>query len=363
MGGALKKGTGIDFSKQPGKNAKLAKEGSISGAFATVDLKQCSDYIALNLVAYMFPKSVTQWVTKLRTPNVNITGLGVRPLHMASTMGNGFTFPLQSSLLAAIVLGVYKTLDIPILHPMGEELGNYGVFGDDIVLLERAFPLLCKTLTQLGMHVNQDKSFQTGHFRESCGHDYHDGVDVRGVYVKNYTTLQDYFSIYNRLSIWACRHGIALTQTLAFVREQMGDDFNVIPPDESLDGGVILPVAPLETGGGWWYDVYLPVLSSFSVEPWETYETVGALDKSRKSKQWIRELQTYCAGSFNEPAVLKSLLYGGVRRGRLVMRKLNRPKYRKTKRFTPRWGWSDSPLVRDLTPVMVDRWLRSLDLA
>lgn len=359
----LHKNTGIDFSVQPEHNSALAKIGSVGGGFATIDLKQCSDYIALGLVEYIFPKTVSAWIKVLRTPCVEIDGLGKRPLNMASTMGNGFTSALQSTLLAAVVLGVYKTLDIKPERPDKGSHGNFGVFGDDIVVLEQAYPLVCDVLTHLGMIVSENKCFDKGPFRESCGHDYHDGIDVRGVYCTTYTSLQDYYSIFNRLSMWSARHSIRLPKTLAFIANVIGpDNFSLIPPDESVVGGVISPYPPFNEGDGTWkYALYVPRTDQFKFEPWTGYYSNDPIQKESCSiKRWVGRLKSTFGGSINEPAFLKSMLFGAVRRGRVTLRLSEGTQYRLVNRETPRWGYSESPLVSSLTPVMTDRWHWSL---
>lgn len=355
---------GIDFSLQPERNQRLACEGSISGAFATMDLTQCSDYISQGLVAYMFPKSAKQWFDTLRTRRVDISGLGERELYMTGTMGNGFTFPMQTILLAALVLGVYKTLDITAIPPGPSTDGNYGVFGDDIICLTEAFPLLTKVINTLGLKVNLEKSFACGSFRESCGADYFCGTDVRGVYIHSYRTKQDFLSIFNRLAIWSTRHRIPLPRTLRFIAELLGEDRQCyVPPDESLVSGVILPL-PFEERSNWVYERYVPVVSPFHIETWEFIEIERQLnnDKTRgvRRQKWldtlIRKMDDF-GGSLNEPAVVKALLYGAIRRGSIVTRALN-PSYKRVVSMTPRWGYTEQPLCRDFGNDEFERWNR-----
>lgn len=362
---ALKRGTGIDLSLQPGYNSQLAKLGSEKGNYATIDLKQCSDYIAIGLVKYLVPKRAFNWLRILRTPKVALPSGKKLPVWMMSTMGNGYTFPLQTLLLAGLVLGVYRTLDIPIEHPK-RGIGNYGVFGDDIVVRSEAFNLLCRVISTLGLIVNEDKSFASGPFRESCGSDWKSGHNIRGVYLKRYTSLQDFYSALNRLAVWSARHMIELPRTLDFIGRCIGqENLHVVPPDEGLDSGVVYPVPPEpeNRNGMWRYRLYVPRLNSFSVEPWEYYSQAETVDKKRATvKKWLAGLNTVMDGSINEPALFKALLCGVLRRGTLVFRKKGEVlKYRLVYRETPRWGFSSNTLVADMSPVQVDRWLRSIN--
>jgi hypothetical protein len=336
----LKYRFGIDFSVQPGLNSEMARVGSLDGSYGTMDLKQCSDYISCQLVEFMFPKSLVNWLNKLRTPTVRPPKGADIDLGMISTMGNGFTFPLQTLLLTALVLGVYETLGI---EPGPHHSKKWGVFGDDIVVAREAYDLLSEVLKELGLIVGHDKSFNSGSFRESCGADYFDGVNVRGVYLKRYLSDQDLYSAFNRLSVWSAYHGILLRETLSTIVAIIRDPVWV-PPDESENGGFItpFPLIPSEPDGSWEYSVYIPNPSSFDFEPWERWETCLADDPktaTKKLKRWLGALNSYCDGSVNEPALFKAALVGGLRRNRLIMRQRN-VRYRKVVRTTPRWGFS-----------------------
>lgn len=359
---ALKKCIGIDFSCQPERNQRLAREGSSSGAYATIDLKQCSDYISQGLVAYMFPRSAVAWFNTLRSKRVDIPAYGLRSheLHMTGTMGNGFTFPMQTLLLSSVVLGVYKCLDIDISCPSAVTDGNFGVFGDDIVCITKAFPLISKVLKCLGLIVNEEKSFACGSFRESCGADYLDGVNVRGVYIHSYATEQDFLSIFNRLAIWAARHRCPLPHSLKYVASHLKDAKRYVPPDESIVAGVILPVPFEDDRDSWVYSRYVPIVSPYRLETWEFLqverEYPSSLRSNRRSK-WLKSLEEKSSqfDGLNEPAVLKALLYGAIRRGCLVSR-LVKPSYRSVISTTPRWGYTESPLYRDFDREQLVLW-------
>lgn len=360
---ALKASTGIDFSCQASVNSELARVGSLTQEFSTIDLKQCSDYISQGLVGYMFPKSARQWFNILRTRQVEVPGLGMHELFMTGTMGNGFTFPMQTMLLTALLLGVYKTLDIKPVRPCSLNLGNYGVFGDDVICRTEAYDLYTRCLKTLGMIVNVDKSFASGPFRESCGADFYNGTNVRGVYIHRYSTRQDYISIFNRLAIWSATHRIPLSETLRFLMVLLEDDRDrLVPPDESLVSGVILPIPAVEKDG-WVYQRYVPVVSPFRLETWEyiqieaeRYREVGT--RTARRDRWLKALEAQVekfGGSLNEPAILKTLLFGGIRRGSMVTRAL-RPSYKSVVSYTPRWGYTEQPLCQHLDRDQIAFW-------
>jgi hypothetical protein len=354
--------TGIDFSTQPALNSELARQGSVTGNYATMDLKQCSDYISQALIEYMFPPTLVRWLNLLRTNKVRYTVKGCElvdgspewstyrgnmTVHSFATMGNGFCFPIQTMLLSALVLGVYDTLGIP-------PEANWGVFGDDIVIATDAYALLARVLQELGLVVNLNKSFSTGKFRESCGTDWYDGVDVRGVYLKGYSSDQELFSAFNLLNMWSSHTGVELDRTLKTILSFVQGPIPIVPPDEGLSAGVHSP-EPLSwisedcdaSLDFWEYHPYVPDPSALSIEPWE-YVTLGLPPsqggkgmRKKQFKRWLSALQSYCGGVLNEPAALKVLLAGGLRRSKLTFRSERETRYRQITRRTPRWGYTE----------------------
>jgi len=381
MEGVLSREVGINFSDEPHHNAQLAKEGSMFGTYATVDLKQCSDYISKALVGFMFPKTLTRWFRVLRTGFARISPSILKavrgsedqresvtvPLHMCSTMGNGFTFPMQTALLAAIVLGVYKTLGLERCSPayqngVLESRRDFGVFGDDIVIRTEAYDLLCRVLSACGLVVNFGKSFAEGNFRESCGHDYYCGQDVRGVYIKRYTRDQDLFSAFNRLAQWSAKHNQPLVRTLSFILHSVEGVIPLIPPDLAVTQGIRTPTPPIEPdeNGMYAYWPYVPKLKGLKYDYWTTLQ-IGGLQQGAKAwkrfQAWLGDLMRYCDGSINEPAALKVLLAGGVRRSNLFDIKEGDLTYAlaRSAHLTPRWGYSEDGTFPRLGTVEFDR--------
>ena len=100
-------------------------------------------------------------------------------------MGNGFTFPLESLIFFALAHSVCKP---------GETVS---VYGDDIIVPTHRYEALVQLLTATGFLVNTDKSFSTGPFRESCGHDYLSGINIRPCYIKGPLACFDLFRLHN----------------------------------------------------------------------------------------------------------------------------------------------------------------------
>lgn len=231
----------IDLTKQQEHNRALARIGSITGRIATLDLKNASNLNSTKMIDFMFPASFTKWLKKVRSPFAETPSGHVVELHMMSSMGNAFTFPLQTALFASVVLGCYRVLGIKPQYPTQNSSGNFAVFGDDIIVVTEAYDLVCDCLAALGHTVNQDKSFKTGLFRESCGTDWYSGHNVRGVYIKSLRDDADFYSAINRLNHWSGIHGIPLVNTVRYLVSCVKTKLYV-PMHEQDTAGIRIPL-------------------------------------------------------------------------------------------------------------------------
>lgn len=174
---------GIDIKNQATENARLAREGSITGGFATLDLSSASDSVSRGLVKFLLPPAWYDLLKSFRTGTVKYKKRTI-VLEKFSSMGNGFTFPLETLIFWAIAH----------VASNGE---TTSVFGDDIICPTQYARRVISLLETCGFTVNTEKSFVEGPFRESCGHDYYLGIDTRPLYVKDRITCMDLFRVYN----------------------------------------------------------------------------------------------------------------------------------------------------------------------
>lgn len=185
---------GIDLNDQS-INKRLAQLGSIDGQLCTVDLSAASDSVTVALCELLLPENWHTMLMMLRSPITIIDGKE-HVNEMMSSMGNGFTFELESLLFWAITRSVCY---------FGGYRGVISVYGDDIIAPTSAFHDLRFVLDILGFTVNTDKSFYTGNFRESCGGHYYNGRDVTPFYVKApIRTLIDLIHLGNQVRRWSC---------------------------------------------------------------------------------------------------------------------------------------------------------------
>lgn len=94
-----------------------------------------------------------------------------------SSMGNGYTFALESAIFTAIVYGVMKAVRGQFRKDM------FAVYGDDIIVPKNLSSYVIDTLNLCGFSVNEEKTFLHGPFRESCGADWFNGHPVRPVFL------------------------------------------------------------------------------------------------------------------------------------------------------------------------------------
>jgi len=201
----LSRTCGYDPALQPDRNRSLARRGSILGDVCTIDLHAASDTISLSLCQAVLPSELYAAIEDCRCTHTLLKDELI-PLKMVSSMGNGFTFPLETYIFSLCL----RALENKRAVRFDRISSPYGVFGDDIIAPNGRYNQVVRALESLGFIVNASKSFHTGFFRESCGADFYDGEDVRGVYCKRLDCLADCFSLANRLNRWSAIHKIVL---------------------------------------------------------------------------------------------------------------------------------------------------------
>jgi hypothetical protein len=129
----------------------------------------------------------------LRSP-VGVLGEEKISYEKISSMGNGYTFALESAIFTALVYAVVKAGGGQFVNT------EFAVYGDDIILRKRYYFQLVEALRLSGFKVNLEKTFSHGPIRESCGTDWFHGKPLRPVFLdKTPRTTTDLFCDYNRI--------------------------------------------------------------------------------------------------------------------------------------------------------------------
>lgn len=173
---------GVDIRDQ-GRNAGLAREGSLTNELATLDLSSASDCVSKGLVKFLLPPAWYYLLASARTPTVKV-GKQLIQLNKFSSMGNGFTFPLETLIFWAISFVLCGS-------------SNTNAYGDDIICPSSCADEVCRVLRLCGFAINTGKSFITGPFRESCGHDYYRGIETRPWYARDGLSAETLFGLHN----------------------------------------------------------------------------------------------------------------------------------------------------------------------
>lgn len=166
----------IDLDDQR-PNQRLAYLGSLDGSLATIDLASASDTVSLSLVEDLLPPDWTEAIKLCRSPYGTLPD-GTDVLYRkVSSMGNGFTFELESLIFWALATSVMSYLN--------EQDRRHAVYGDDIIVPVGSARLLIEVLAFAGFKTNEDKTFIEGPFRESCGKHFFLGSDVTPLYIRD----------------------------------------------------------------------------------------------------------------------------------------------------------------------------------
>lgn len=198
LGGLIRhrlRAAGLDLDIAFEKNHELAQAGSRDDSYATIDLKAASDTISKNLVEFLMPPDWFEALTSARSKLAVLPCGDWVSLDKFSSMGNGFTFELESMIFYALCKAVMS-------HTNTE--GRVSVFGDDIIVPTRVFDDVRSLLTHCGFTLNDKKTFRDGPFRESCGKHYFWGHDVTPFYLKKEeSTVLTVLQALNRAKEWS----------------------------------------------------------------------------------------------------------------------------------------------------------------
>jgi len=215
-------------------NRRRARLGSIDNSLMTIDLSSASDTVSKELVSELLPLDWYIALSSVRTSHVEHKASGSSfHLHKFSSMGNGYTFELESLIFYALT---WATCHFVGIKP------DVSVYGDDIICPPEIYEELKEVFTFCGFSINEKKSFISGPFRESCGADFYNGVNVRPYYQKQFWSWGSLTSFHNFLirSGWSVLDPEVLEYTLL----DRPDRFRNYGPDGYGDGHLLGDFSP-----------------------------------------------------------------------------------------------------------------------
>jgi len=275
-------------------NQQLALVGSLSGDLATLDLSEASDRVSISHVADLMARSsnLLEAVMAVRSTKADVEGYGVIPLAKYASMGSALTFPLEAMcFLTSIFLGIEQGLGSRLTRrTIKSFVGKVRVYGDDIIVpVDFVHQVVASLEGRYGFKVNHNKSFWTGKFRESCGKEYYDGMDVSIVRMRRKfpTNLADASEVISAVSLRNQFYWSGMWETAKWI-----DDEVLIPLLGEDRYPYVLPTSPvLGRHAGLGYEnppvrmsssLHCPLVQGYvvrSVIPVNTLDDTGALLK------------------------------------------------------------------------------------
>jgi hypothetical protein len=170
--------------------------GSKENRYSTLDLKEASDRVHLDLVRLLFPSPLLEALEACRSTSTRLPDGEVLQLQKYAPMGSALCFPVMAltiwSLLTAVTMDAnvdFRAICTLLSNRTGLELRSYKawelddvhVYGDDVIVPTAVAGSAMTILEFFGLKINRNKSCTKGLFKESCGVDAFKGINVTPV--------------------------------------------------------------------------------------------------------------------------------------------------------------------------------------
>jgi hypothetical protein len=190
----------VNFTDQS-VNRELALRSSIDQQWVTLDMKEASDRVSVQLVKKLFrdtPVLLDALMATRSTATKLPDGSEVQ-LNKFAPMGSSLCFPIESFVFYALAVG---SLMEHMHYSRREARRRVYVYGDDLIVRRKDYPILLQTFPSYGLLFNDGKCCTAGFFRESCGCDAYKGIDVTPIKLR---------------SVWNHRRGIDISVLSSYV--------------------------------------------------------------------------------------------------------------------------------------------------
>lgn len=191
-------GHNLDIHDQQ-RQCRLAYVGSQNGLISTFDLSKASDSITLPLLYDLFGADVVDAIEQVLPTHFVKSDNSVQLLQSKLMMGNGITFLFLTMTTWAIACaGVkYASLFEDESERMTDDqiMRSVSVYGDDVIGLTKYAESIVDAFEICGFQINAEKSYWSmDHlYRESCGSEWYNGVDVSTVYYPRFPIQGELF--------------------------------------------------------------------------------------------------------------------------------------------------------------------------
>jgi len=213
----------INFTLQS-INRALALSSSLDRSYATLDLKDASDRVSLELVRAVFKRtpSLLRALEATRTSSTLLPDGRVVEFKKFAPMGSALCFPTEAFIFWVLLVAAESVRQRAKQRVVGKSVF---VYGDDIIVPTNIASLCIQHLEAFDLKVNASKCCIQGPFRESCGMDAFNGVPVTPVRLRtpwsgraDVSTYVSWIELANALfaagyanvadSIWASLEGL-----------------------------------------------------------------------------------------------------------------------------------------------------------
>jgi hypothetical protein len=236
----------VNFTDQS-INQRLALQASRDRRLATLDLTAASDRVHNNLVRKLLAVNpeLSCFVQSTRSPLANVEGQ-ILPLAKFASMGSALCFPIEALTFFVICLvgrlvaeqgAPPFTVDAKTLLRLSKDIY---VYGDDLIVPTNEVDSIIAALTQYGLAVSRGKSFSNCSFRESCGMDAFDGMNITPIYLRNPIPDGKWGALSIVSSVATANQLFAngLMQSYSFLRNEVEQQTGVLPSVTDRCGGL-----------------------------------------------------------------------------------------------------------------------------
>lgn len=172
----------VNFTDQT-INQRLSLEGSQHPyKWVTLDMKEASDRVSLELVEELFPKHWFDALYASRSPQTELPSGEIVQMCKFAPMGSAVCFPVEALVFWALSVA---TLHVKRHTPLEMAATTVYVYGDDIIVHQEDHLVIADTLPKFGLKLNSDKCCTAGPFKESCGMDAYEGHSVVPLRIRN----------------------------------------------------------------------------------------------------------------------------------------------------------------------------------
>lgn len=290
---------GYDIKNLQEIHKVLARKASKFDQLATIDQTSASDNITVELCRKLLPH---RWFSVINNGRIGAIRFDAEPIPMEtmSTMGIGYTFPLQTLVFLSLAYGSLYTYE-----DRGRKVKDRTIscFGDDLIVPKELKDVIVPTFHRLGLVINETKSFWDGPFRESCGGDYHHGLDVRPAFCPTggKLTRNEYLSflckMFNSLHRRWHMHEIRLSlETILVEFRSLNWDPYVVPKTFGDDSGLQLSLYEIEQLG-----LKLPRRNKHGTYSFKRFQKTGNSIRIKHHEYYYWRTLQRCGGFYKPP--------------------------------------------------------------